>query len=165
MKKILSLLVAMLMIVALFSACGGSDDNAAKPNDEADQSGVADEVKEVKTYKVNIHIRASENAADTYFVEDYEFEADPESANPNFAYDSVLAIVDSYMYMEEDIEIEFNEAGKLVKIGDLEAAATQLWLCKKASAPKGADDAEIIDGNIDEYNQIVNGDTLVIYLS
>jgi len=165
MKKILSLLVAVLMIVAMFAACGGSDDQKAPAADDAAKDPVIEDVKEAKSYTVNIHIRASEDADDTYSIDGYEFDADPDSENANFTYDSVLAVIDSYMYMEENVEIEFDDNGKLVKIGTLEADITQLWLCKKASAPKGVGDAEPIDGNIDSYNEIANGDTLVIYLS
>lgn len=169
MKKILSLLIAVLMIVGMLASCGGSDEPALDGTDKADvnqpagDDGATD-AKETKVYKVNLHIRASADAADKYVAEDYEFEADPAITSDNYAYDSVLAIVDAYMF-DNDLEIVFDENGNLVKIGELEADITQLWLVKKASAPMGAGDAEPIDGNIDSYNKIANGDTFVIYLS
>ena len=148
MKKILSLLIAVLMIVGMLASCGGSDEPALDGTDKADVNQPA----------------GDDGATDAKETKDYEFEADPAITSDNYAYDSVLAIVDAYMF-DNDLEIVFDENGNLVKIGELEADITQLWLVKKASAPMGAGDAEPIDGNIDSYNKIANGDTFVIYLS
>ena len=78
MKKILSLLIAVLMIVGMLASCGGSDEPALDGTDKADvnqpagDDGATD-AKETKVYKVNLHIRASADAADKYVAEDYEF--------------------------------------------------------------------------------------------
>ena len=69
------------------------------------------------------------------------------------------------MDFEYSIMIEFDDSGKLVKVGDLVAESNQFWLFSVAKAPKGADMAERVEANIDEYGDIANGDTIVIYLS
>ena len=69
------------------------------------------------------------------------------------------------MGFEYEIEITYDAEGKLAKVGDLEAKDGHLWLWSLAKAPKDASMAEAMDANLDEYNDISAGDTIVIYLS
>ena len=154
MKKLLCLLVAMLMVMGMMVACGGAgDDTTAPVTDDAQNTPV-------EPITIHIHVRASESGADVYTsdVNGYEY---------TLADRTVLAILEDFMLCNFDVEYElvFDENDKLVKVGEIEADAAQLWLVNQASAPKGVDDAKPIDGDIDTYNKVNDGDTLVIYLS
>jgi len=152
MKKLLCLLVAMLMVMGMMVACGGNGADTTEP--------VADDTKDavVEPITVHIHVRASEKGEDVYVSEANGYEY-------TLADRTVLAILEDYMLIEHDVTIEYDDNGKLVKVGDITADAAQLWLFSQASAPKGADEAAPVDGDIDSYDKIKDGDTLVIYLS
>ncbi len=149
MKKLLCLLVALLMVMGMVACGGGADVTEPPVNEEND--------KPVEPITLNIHVRASETGEDVYAGE-YEY---------TLADRTILAILEDFMLcnFDEEYEIVCDENGKLVKVGELEASAAQLWLVSQASAPKGVADVEPIDGDIDTYNKVNDGDTLVIYLS
>lgn len=151
MKKLLCLFVAMLMVVAMV-ACGGNGDVVTDPVEDDTKDAV------VEPITIHIHVRASEKGEDVYVSEASGYEY-------TLADRTVLAILEDFMLIEHDVTIEYDEDGKLVKVGDVEADVAQLWLFSQASAPKGADEAAPVDANIDSYNKIKDGDTLVIYLS
>ena len=151
MKKLLCLFVALLMTVALV-ACGGNGADVTEPVADNNDSAA------VEPITVHIHVRASEKGEDVYVSEANGYEY-------TLADRTVLAILEDFMLIEYDVTIEYDEDGKLVKVGDVEADAAQLWLFSQASAPKGADEAAPVDSNIDKYDKIKDGDTLVIYLS
>lgn len=141
----------MLMVVAMV-ACGGNGDVVTDPVEDDTKDAV------VEPITIHIHVRASEKGEDVYVSEASGYEY-------TLADRTVLAILEDFMLIEHDVTIEYDEDGKLVKVGDVEADAAQLWLFSQASAPKGADEAAPVDANIDSYNKIKDGDTLVIYLS
>ena len=145
MKKIFLALLAVLMILSLV-ACGG----------ETVETEPDEIVETTKSVTVNIVVRESEKGEDIYTINEYKYEG---------ASITVLAILEEAMFIEEDVEVVFDENGKLVEIGSIKADAAQLWLFSKASAPKGADYATPVDANIDAYSNIADGDTFVIYLS
>ena len=154
MKKLLCLFVAILMIMGTMVACGNTGDDTTEPVNNDVPNTPVDPIT------INIYVRASETGEDVYAsdINGYEY---------TLADRTVLAILEDFMLCNFDVEYElgFDDSGKLVKVGDIEADATQLWLVNQASAPKGADDAKPIDGDIDTYSRINDGDTLVIYLS
>lgn len=145
MKKILLVVLAVIMMFSIV-ACGG-EVVETEPNETQ---------KSTKSVTVNIVVRESEKGEDIYAINEYKYEG---------ATVTVLAILEEAMFIEEDVEVVFDENGKLVEIGTIKADAAQLWLFSKASAPKGADYATPVDANIDEYSNIADGDTFVIYLS
>ena len=151
MKKLLCLLVAMLMLVSLV-ACGGNADETTAPTSD-DNNDAA-----VEPITINIHVRRSEKGEDEYVsaAGGYEYTLEDRT---------VKAILEDFMLIEYDLTVEYDDNGKIVKVGDIEADAAQLWLFSQASAPKGADEATPVDANIDTYNRVKDGDTLVIYLS
>ena len=151
MKKILCMFVAVLMLAGMLVSCGGGSE-VTEPVTEDVAS------KPVDPITVNIVVRASESGEDVYTsaVNGYEY---------TLADRTVLAILEDFMLIEYDVTIEYDENGKLVKVGDIEATPAQLWLFSQASAPKGAADATPVDADIDTYNKVNDGDTLVIYLS
>ena len=152
MKKLLCLFVAMLMIMSVMVSCGGNGADTTVP--------AADDTKDavVEPITIHVHVRASEKGEDVYVsaVGGYEY---------TLADRTVLAILEDFMLIEHDVTVEYDDDGKLVKVGDIEASAAQLWLFSQASAPKGADEATPVDADIDTYNKVKDGDTLVIYLS
>ena len=152
MKKLLCLLVAMLMVMGMMVACGGNGADTTEPVGDDGKDAVDEPIT------IHIHVRASEKGEDVYVseVNGYEY---------TLADRTVLAILEDFMLIEHDVTVEYDEDGKLVKVGDIEADAAQLWLFSQASAPKGADEATPVDSNIDTYNKVKDGDTLVIYLS
>lgn len=154
MKKLLCLLVAMLMVMGTMVACGGAGGDVTEPTVDDNQD------VSVEPITIHIHVRESESGEDVYTsdVNGYEY---------TLADRTVLAILEDFMLCNFDVEYElvFDENDKLVKVGDIEAGAAQLWLVNQASAPKGVDDAKPIDGDIDTYKKVNDGDTLVIYLS
>ncbi len=145
MKKILLALLAVIMMLSLV-ACGGGVVETEPQETEG----------KTKSVTVNIVVRESEKGEDVYVINEYNFEGSAVT---------VLAILEEAMFIEEDVEVVFDEDGKLVEVGSIKADAAQLWLFSKASAPKGADYATPVDANIDEYSNIADGDTFVIYLS
>ena len=145
MKKILLTLLAVMMIISLV-ACGG----------EVVETEPEEINEATKSVTVNIVVRESEKGEDVYAINDYKYEGTAVT---------VLAILEEAMFIEEDVEIVFDENGKLSEIGAIKASPAQLWLFSKASAPKGADYATPVDANIDAYSNIADGDTFVIYLS
>lgn len=152
MKKLLCLFVAMLMVMGMMVACGGNGADTTEP--------AADDGKDVvvEPITVHIHVRASETGEDVYVSEAGGYEYTLENR-------TVLAILEDFMYIAHDETIEYDDDDKLVKVGTITADAAQLWLFSQASAPKGADEATPVDANIDTYDKIKDGDTLVIYLS
>ena len=152
MKKLLCLCVAMLMLMGMMVACGNGGEDTTQPVAE-DTNGAV-----VEPIIVHIHVRASEKGEDVYVSEANGYEYTLEDR-------TVLAILEDFMLIEHDVTVEYDDNGKLVKVGDITADAAQLWLFSQASAPKGADEATPVDGDIDSYDKIKDGDTLVIYLS
>ena len=152
MKKLLCLFVAMLMVMGMMVACGGNSDETTSPVVDDQQDAAVDPIT------IHIHVRASEKGEDVYV-------SDASGYEYTLADRTVLAILEDYMLIEHDVTVEYDDDGKLVKVGDIEADAAQLWLFSQASAPKGADEATPVDANIDSYSKIKDGDTLVIYLS
>ncbi len=151
MKKLLCLFVAMLMIMATLVACGGNGDETTPPVVDNDEQGTVDPIT------LNIVVRASADGENVY-------ESGANGYEYTLADRTVLTILEDFMLIEYDVVIEYDENGKLVKVGDIEASATQLWGFSQASAPKGVAEVEPVDGNIDEYKKVNDGDTLVIYL-
>ena len=148
MKKLLCLVFALLMIMGTMVACGGNGDNTTP---------VVDDNTAAEPITVNIVVRASADGENIYEsgINGYEY---------TLADRTVLTILEDFMLIEYDVVIEYDENGKLVKVGDIEADATQLWGFSKASAPKGAAEATPVESNIEVYNKVNDGDTLVIYL-
>ena len=151
MKKLLCLFVAVLMLSCALVSCGGG----SEVTEPIAEDTVA---KDVEPITLHIVVRASEKGEDVYTsaVNGYEY---------TLADRTVLAILEDFMLIEHDVTIEYDENGKLVKVGDIEASAAQLWLFSQASAPKGVADAAPVDKDIDSYDEVNDGDTLVIYLS
>ena len=152
MKKLLCLFVAIFMLMGMMVACGNGGADVTEPVVD-DNNDVA-----VEPITVHIHVRASEKGEDIYVTEANGYEYTLENR-------TVLAILEDFMFIEHDVTIEYDDNGRLVNVGDITASAAQLWLFSQASAPKGADEATPVDGDIDSYNKIKDGDTLVIYLS
>lgn len=154
MKKLLCLLVAMLMVMGMMVACGGNGADTTAP--------VVDDDKDttVEPITIHIHVRESEKGEDVYVSDASGYEYTLEDR-------TVLAILEDFMLcnFDEEYEIVCDENNKLVEVGAIKADPAQLWLFSQASAPKGADEATPVDANIDTYNKIKDGDTLVIYLS
>jgi len=142
----------MLMVMGMMVACGGNSDETTAPVVDDQQDAAVDPIT------IHIHVRASEKGEDVYV-------SDASGYEYTLADRTVLAILEDYMLIEHDVTVEYDDDGKLVKVGDIEADAAQLWLFSQASAPKGADEATPVDANIDSYSKIKDGDTLVIYLS
>ena len=152
MKKLLCLFVAMLMVMGMMVACGGTAEDTTEAPVVNNDNVAADEIT------LHIHVRSTETGEDVYVSEAAGYKY-------SLADRTVLAILEDFMLIEYDVTIEYDEDGKLVKVGSIEAGAAQLWLFSQASAPKGADEATPVDGDIDSYNKVKDGDTLVIYLS
>ena len=153
--KIFCLILALLMIGGAMVACGGGGTESDETQGNPEETG--NEV-ERDPVNVNIIVRASEKGENVYESGEngYDFEGDTLT---------VAAILEEFMDFEYSIMIEFDDSGKLVKVGDLVVESNQFWLFSVAKAPKGADLAERVEANIDEYGDIANGDTIVIYLS
>ncbi len=148
--KILSLVLALLMMGGVMVACGGGQETETETETET-------EIKR-EPINVNIVVRGSEKGENVYVSGDqgYDYEG------------SVLTVQEiliEFMSFEHEIDVEVGDNGKLTKVGSLEAGATQFWLFSIAKAPLGADQAEPVNANIDEYGDITEGDTIVIYLS
>ncbi len=152
--KILSIVLALLMVGMVFVACGGSGDD--ETTTEAENNVPRESLN------VNIIVKDSVDGEVKYESDenrgyDYEYTTG-DSATP-------LAILQEFMSIEYDIEITLDENGKLAKVGDLEATAGHLWIWSLAKAPMDASMAEPMDENLDDYTDISKGDTIVIYLS
>ena len=150
--RIFCLILALLMIGSAMVACGGGTETKGPDTEDTEKQVEHDPVN------VNIIVRASKDGENVYASGDkgYDYEG---------TVLTVQEILIEYMNFEEGLEVEIDENGKLTKIGELEASASQFWLFSIAKHPKGADQATPIKDNIDEYSNIENGDTIVIYLS
>ena len=151
--KFFSLILALLLVGGALVACGGAAETEAQAVETEGEGNVAHE-----PINVNIIVRASEKGENVY-------ESGPNGYDFEGATPTVVAILEEFMDFEYSIIIEYDDNGKLVKVGDLEASASQFWLWSLAKAPKGAAQATTMDENIDEYSDIHDGDTIVIYLS
>jgi hypothetical protein len=149
--KILSIVLALLMVGMALISCGG-------PKEEETTTEAGGNVAK-EPLNVNIIVRESLGGENKY------------ASNEITGYDYIgttvtpLAILEEFMGFEYEIEITYDDEGKLAKVGDLEAKDGHLWLWSLAKAPKDASMAEAMDANLDEYNDISAGDTIVIYLS
>ena len=150
--RICCLILALLMIGGAMVACGSGTETKATETDETEKQVERDPVN------VNIIVRASKDGENVYEsgANGYDYEGDVLT---------VQEILIEFMSFDYSIDVEIDDSGKLTKIGDLEASASQFWLFSIAKHPKGADQAEPVEVNIDEYDDIDNGDTIVIYLS
>ncbi len=149
--KILCVVLSLLMVGMAFVACGDSSDK--ETTTEADNNVSRDPIN------VNIIIKDSVNGETKYASDEntgYKFVGT--TATP-------LAILEEFMDFEYEIELTYDENGKLASVGELEATTGHLWLWSLAKAPKDASMAEPMDANLDEYSDISEGDTIVIYLS
>ena len=151
--KFLSLILALLLVGGALVACGGGTETEA-PETEGDVEGNVDR----EPINVNIIVRASEKGENVYESghNGYDFEGETPI---------VVAILEEFMDFEYSIVVEYDDSGKLVKVGDLEASSNQFWLWSLAKAPKGAAQATPMEENIDEYSDITDGDTIILYLS
>ena len=149
--KILAVVLAILMMGMVLVSCGGPEQT--ETTTEAG-GNVARE-----PLNVNIIVRESLDGENKY------------ASNEITGYDYIgttvnpLAILEEFMGFEYEIEITYDDDGKLAKVGELEAKDGHLWLWSLAKAPRDASTAEPMDANLDEYSDISAGDTIVIYLS
>ena len=149
--KILCMVLALLMVGMAFVACGGSKDDETT-------TGAENNVPR-EPLNVNIIVKDSIDGEVKYASDD------------NTGYDYIgstttpLAILEEFMGFEYEIELTYDENGKLATVGELVASAGHLWLWSLAKAPKDASMAEPMDANLDGYTDISAGDTIVIYLS
>ncbi len=148
--KILCLVLALLMTFTALVACGGEKETTPDTTEE-----------EVRRDPININIivRGSLDGEDVYAsdaVTGYTYMGDV--ASP-------AAILEEFMDFEHSIVIEYDDDGKLIKVGDLEATSGHIWLWALASAPLDAANAEPRSEKLDEYTTIKEGDTIIVYLS
>ena len=149
--KILCMVLALLMVGMAFVACGGSKDDETT-------TGAENNVPR-EPLNVNIIVKDSIDGEVKYASDD------------NTGYDYIgstttpLAILEEFMGFEYEIELTYDENGKLATVGELAASVGHLWLWSLAKAPKDASMAEPMDANLDGYTDISAGDTIVIYLS
>ena len=152
--KILSMVLALLMVGMAFVACGGSKapETTTEPENNVPHESL----------NVNIVVKDSLDGEVKYVSDDntgYDFDyTTGDSATP-------LAILQEFMSSKYDIEITFDANGKLATVGDLAATNGHLWIWSLAKYPKDASMAEPMDENLDAYSDINKGDTIVIYLS
>lgn len=151
--RIFCLILALLMIGSAMVACGGGTDTGdTNVGEDTGNQGKAEPVN------VNIIVRASKTGENVY-----------ESGANGYDYEgevvTVQEILIEFMSFDYGMDVVVDDSGKLTKIGDLEASTSQFWLFSIAKHPKGADQATPVKDNIDEYSDIENGDTIVIYLS
>ena len=145
------LILALLLVGGAMVACGGDKTVETQPEET--------ETK-VEREPVNVNILVK-NAKDG----DVVYESGANGYNFEGEVLTVQEILVEFMSFDYGIDVVINDAGKLVGVGDLVADETQFWLFSIAKHPKGADQAEDIKVNINEYSDITNGDTIVIYLS
>ena len=149
--KIFCLVLAVLMMLTVMVACGDKAEDTTPDT--------TDDVVKRDPIVVNIIVRASQDGEDLYAsdaVTGYTFEG---------AVASPLAILEEFMDFEHDIVIEYDDEGTLKKVGDLEATDGHLFLWDLAKAPLDAENATPMNQGLDEYTEIKNGDTIIIYLS
>ena len=149
--RICCLLLALLMIGGVMVACGGDQTVETEPEET--------EAK-IEREPVNVNILVK-NAKDG----DVVYESGANGYNYEGEVLTVQEILIEFMSFDHGIDVVIDDSGKLVGVGDLVADGTQFWLFSIAKHPTGADQAEDIKANIDEYGDIENGDTIVIYLS
>jgi len=148
--KILCLVLALLMIGMAFVACGNSSD------DETTTDAGNDIPRE--PLNVNIIVKASADGEVKYASGDQGYDYIGTATTP-------LAILEEFMGFEYDVEITYDDNGKLATVGDLAASTGHLWIWSLAKAPKDASMAEPMDKDLDDYTDISKGDTIIIYLS
>ncbi len=161
--KILSLILALLMIGGAMVACGGGTETDAQTESDTEAEGGDDTSKDIETtdepLTVNIVVKKTQDGEVVYRSEPNGYKYEGEIL-------TVQEIFVEFMSSEYDIEPEFNDEGELVKVGDLvKADNTYFWLFSIAKHPQGEAQAEPVDGNIDEYDDIEENDTIVIYLN
>lgn len=150
--KILSLILALLMIGSVMIACGDSGSETNETESQTEQAA--------KKIKVNIHVRRTENGDDVYDSGAYGYTFEGETC-------TVAKIVEEFMLFgleDESFEVTYDEDGKIKAIGEIEAGVGQFWMFSLAKAPKGVAQAEPVDANIETYDKIEEDDTIVIYL-
>ena len=145
------LILALLMIGSAMVACGETEKETENTPVETDGGNV------MQSLQVNIYVRATEKGEDVYSSDPYGYEFIGSTC-------TVAEIVAEFMSFNYGIDIEYDDAGKLKKIGEIEAGVGQFWMVSQAKAPKGAAQAEPVDANVETYSKIENGDTIVIYL-
>ncbi len=149
--KILCMVLALLMVGMAFAACGDSKDNETT-------TGAENNVPR-EPLNVNIIVKDSIDGEVKY------------ASDENTGYDYIgstttpLAILEEFMGFEYEVELTYDENGKLATVGELAATTGHLWIWSLAKAPKDASMAEPMDANLDGYTDISAGDTIVIYLS
>ena len=106
LAKILSLVLAMLMLVLVFVACDKSGDE-----NPADDSGTEAPSTDV-TVTVSMKVKDAKGEV-AYDLEAYKYTGDPISA---------AEIIEDYFYMEVETEsVEIDEVGNLITIGSVES--------------------------------------------
>lgn len=145
------LLLALLMVGGVMVACGETVDETGDASSET-EAGTAKQ-----PLQVNIYVRETEKGEDVYSSDPYGYEFIGAKC-------TVAEIVAEFMSFNYGIDVEYDDAGKLKKVGDITAGVGQLWMFSQAKAPKNAAQAEVVDANLEAYDQIENGDTIVIYL-
>lgn len=104
--KILSLVLAMLMLVCVLVACdkGGEENPADDSGTEAPSTDV--------TVTVSMKVKDAKGEV-AYDIESYKYTGDPISA---------AEIIEDYFYMEVETEsVEIDEVGNLITIGSVES--------------------------------------------
>ena len=148
--RVFSLILALLMIGGAMVACGGNGGETEAP-DETENQVVSEPIH------VNIYVRETVDGANVYDSEPYGYDFIGSTR-------TVAKILEEFMSFEKGIDVVYDDEGKLKKVGDIEAGVGQFWMFSVAKAPKGAAQAEAVDANIETYDQIEDGDTIVIYL-
>lgn len=148
--KILCLVLALLMVGMAFVACGGSGDKETTTE--------AENIIPSEPLNINIIVKDSVDGEVKYASGDQGYDYIGAVRTP-------LAILEEFMGFEHDIEITYDDNGKLATVGELSATTGHLWIWSLAKAPKDASMAEPMDANLDAYTDINKGDTIVIYLS
>ena len=148
--KVFSLILALLMIGGAMVACGG---NGSEPQG----SGESENQVVSEPIHVNICVRATVDGENVYDSEPYGYDFIGSTR-------TVAKILEEFMSFEMGIDVVYDDEGKLKQVGDIEAGVGQFWMFSVAKAPKGAAQAEAIDANIETYDKIQDGDTIVIYL-
>ena len=148
--KVFSLILALLMIGGAMIACGGN-------GGETQSSGESENQVVSEPIHVNICVRATVDGENVYDSEPYGYDFIGSTR-------TVAKILEEFMSFEMGIDVVYDDEGKLKQVGDIEAGVGQFWMFSVAKAPKGAAQAEAIDANIETYDKIQDGDTIVIYL-
>ena len=146
--KILSLILALLMVGGAMVACGGGNETEAPAGNNS-----SDVTRD--PIRVSIHVRRTADGEDVYVTDGYDFVGQT---------CTVSEILAEFMSFEYGIDVVYDAAGKLKTVGEIDLAAGQLWLFSIAKPPKGPAQAEPVDANIETYGAIENNDVIVIYL-